>query len=141
VLGGQEKNGLLAVLQLEFTRLLLALQDSAPWTAAQRTNWFFQSAFEAPVLIAAFSDSPSDVNPDAPLSVAVAVQNLLLAAWSEGLGSCWFTSGLDAVQDTLSAHLGVQDMELVGLVVLGYPADIPPPLPRRKGQIEWRPGL
>ena len=79
------------------------------------------------MLIAAFSDSPSDVNPDAPLSVAVAVQNLLLAAWSEGLGSCWFTSGLYAVQDTLSAHLGVQDMELVGLVVLtGIPGRYPP---------------
>ncbi len=67
-----------------------------------------------------------------PLSVAMAVQNLLLAAQALGLGSCVLTAPLivqEAVRGALNFAPGY---DLNCLVALGYPAETPPQ-PRRKG--------
>ena len=138
VLGGGAKQDFLAELQVRFADILFALQSSGPWTAAQRTNWFLKAAAKAPILVAVFSDVPSHLVPDAPLSVAAAVQNLLLAARAEGIGGRWYTSGLETVQDMIYDYYDLEEKELVGLIVLGYPADVPPPSPRRSGRIDWR---
>ncbi|MBN1178221.1 MAG: nitroreductase family protein [Anaerolineae bacterium] len=138
VLGGQEKDTFVTATQVEFTDLLLSLQNSGPWTSAQRTNWFIKAAYEAPVLVLAFSDTPASLVPDAPLAVAAAVQNLLLAAHAEGLAGRWFTAGLQTVSDIVARHIPVGEMELVGLIVLGYPAETPTPSPRREKRIDWR---
>ena len=55
-------------------------------------------------------------------SVAMAVQNLLLAAHAEGLGSCWMCAPLfcpDVVGDALGLPEG---WEAQALITLGYPA-------------------
>jgi nitroreductase len=66
-----------------------------------------------------------------PLSVAMAVQNLLLAAHALGLGGCVLTAPLIARE----AVLGVLDLpagyDMTCFVALGYP-DEEPPQPRRK---------
>jgi len=138
VLGGAAKKRLLATIQLNFAKLLSALEESFPWTSVRRTDWFLQAAAQAPVLIAVFSDVKVERCLDCALSVAAAVQNLLLAAWSEGLGTRWFTSGLYAISESISSVLGVKDKDLIGLIVLGYPEEIPQPSPRRKNRVEWR---
>ncbi len=56
-------------------------------------------------------------------SVAMAVQNLLLAAHANGLGACWMCAPLfvpETVRDTL--HLD-SDWEPQALITLGYPAE------------------
>jgi coenzyme F420-0:L-glutamate ligase/coenzyme F420-1:gamma-L-glutamate ligase len=56
-------------------------------------------------------------------SVAMAVQNLLLAAQAEGLGACWMCAPLfcgDVVRQTLDLP---EDWEAQALVTLGYPAN------------------
>ncbi len=66
-----------------------------------------------------------------PLSVAMAVQNFLLAAHALGLGACVMTAPLlvqNAVADALRLPPG---HDLTCLVALGYPAETPEP-PRRK---------
>lgn len=66
-----------------------------------------------------------------PLSVAMAVQNLLLAAHSLGLGTCVMTAPLlvpDAIASVLPLAPGFQ---LTCLIALGFPAEQPEP-PRRK---------
>lgn len=70
---------------------------------------------------------------DAPLAVAIAisgskmplgdatraVQNMVLAAWTEGIGSCW-VSGLD--RDAIKELLGIPaEMELITVLPFGYP--------------------
>ncbi len=66
-----------------------------------------------------------------PLSAAMAVQNLLLAAHALGLGSCVLTAPL-IVGDLLSRELKLPPgHELTCLVALGY-ADGKPAEPRRK---------
>jgi len=63
---------------------------------------------------------------------AAAIENLLLAAWEMGLGTCWMTGPLKGRVDAIAAFLGVpHDRELVALVTLGYP-DHQPPMPPKK---------
>jgi nitroreductase len=66
-----------------------------------------------------------------PLSVAMAVQNLILAAHALGLGTCVLTAPL-LVPDALTGMLDLPGgFELTCLVAMGYPDENPPP-PRRK---------
>ncbi|MEI6674616.1 MAG: nitroreductase family protein [Verrucomicrobiota bacterium] len=65
-----------------------------------------------------------------PLSVAMAMQNILLAAHALGLGACVMTAPLLA--DNLSELLQVPPgFAITGLIALGYP-DGTPLTPRRK---------
>ncbi|MAS33244.1 MAG: nitroreductase [Anaerolineaceae bacterium] len=87
----------------------------------------------APVLIAVcLTMADMDTYPDARRSqaehvmavqsVAMAGQNLLLAAHDAGLGACWMCAPLfcpDVVRDTLNLP---QDWEPQGLITMGYPA-------------------
>lgn len=55
--------------------------------------------------------------------VAMAAQNLLLAAHAEGLGACWVCAPLfcqDTVRDVLNLS---SDLEPQGLILLGYPGE------------------
>ena len=63
---------------------------------------------------------------------AAAIENLLLAAWDKGLGTCWMTGPLKAQADEIATFLGVpHDRELVAIVPLGYP-DHQPSMPPKK---------
>jgi F420 biosynthesis protein FbiB-like protein len=88
----------------------------------------------APVLIlACLSMADMDTYPDASRqeaerimavqSVAMAAQNLLLAAHVEGLGACWMCAPLfcgDVVQETLDLS---STWEPQGIIAIGYPAE------------------
>ena len=66
-----------------------------------------------------------------PLSAAMAVQNLLLAAHALGLGSCVLTAPL-IVQEAVLGDLNLPaGYDVTCLVALGYPGESPPQ-PRRK---------
>lgn len=57
-------------------------------------------------------------------SVAMAAQNLLLAAHAEGLGACWLCAPLFC-PDTVRAALALpDDWEPQALITLGYPANV-----------------
>src|SRR3990172_10873852 len=56
-------------------------------------------------------------------SVAMAVQNLLLAAHAEGLGACWMCAPLFC-PDTVREAMGLpEDWEAQAVITLGYPAN------------------
>jgi len=64
-------------------------------------------------------------------SVAAAIENMLLAAQGEGLGSCWFCAPLfcqDVVRKTLRIPKHVDPQ---ALITLGYPANKLNPPPRK----------
>ena len=66
-----------------------------------------------------------------PLSAAMAVQNLLLAAHALGLGACVLTAPMTA-QPAINAALTLPaGYDLTCFVALGYPNEAPP-APRRK---------
>src|ERR1700730_4023454 len=65
-------------------------------------------------------------------TVCAAMQNLQLAAWSEGIGSHWNTGKVNRLPET-NALLGLSERveQLVGFLYLGYPAQVPQPPKRR----------
>ena len=65
-------------------------------------------------------------------AIACAIQNIQLAAWSEGLGMQWSSGKLTQLPQTyelLDINCGQE--EIVGLLFFGYPALVPPPQPRK----------
>lgn len=64
-------------------------------------------------------------------SLAAAIQNILLAAYAEGLGACWFCAPLFC-QETVRRVLRMpRDVEPQALITIGYPAENPEPPPRK----------
>lgn len=59
------------------------------------------------------------------VDVAIALQNMVLAAEAQGLGSCWIG---DFDEKELGELLGIpEDLKVVALVSFGYPAEKPGP--------------
>jgi len=63
--------------------------------------------------------------------VAMAGSTMLLAAHAAGLGGVWMCAPLFAPGSAKSVLDLPQEWEPQGLILLGYPADIPKPRPRR----------
>ena len=86
-------------------------------------NEIFQKSlcfFEAPVGVYFVTYKRADHQ--YRLSTAAALENFLLAAHAQGLGTCWLTVTVICEED-IKKHLGIsQDKELLGGVALGYPA-------------------
>jgi len=128
------------------TSLETRLKSLPALAAAYAAEFARHAAFfgDAAVLIAALHKRPASVsaallegvpNPTLvsgePLSVAMAVQSLLLAATALGLGACVLTAPLlahEAVARSLRLPAG---FEVTCLVAVGHPAESPAP-PRRK---------
>lgn len=70
------------------------------------------------------------------LSAAALTQNLLLAAHSKGLGTCWMT-GPKYVEKEINELLNIADKELVSIIPIGHPDQSPPAPPRKEGVIKW----
>lgn len=97
----------------------------------------------APVIIlvlTAASDEPNEKKAHLE-GASAAMENLVLAATDLGLGTCWMTGPL---QDERNIHriLDISpDKELVAVTPLGYPDEVPAPLPRidavLKQKIKW----
>jgi F420 biosynthesis protein FbiB-like protein len=73
-------------------------------------------------------------------SVAMAAQNLMLAAYSEGLGSCWLCAPLFAAKSVRSVLQIPEHWLPQGLILLGYPAHSPSEKARRSlaEVVQWR---
>ena len=71
---------------------------------------------------------------------AMAAQNIMLAAESLGLGSCWVKFGERITDDSeiVEALELKKDESIVGCIVLGYPDEDPTPPPREeKPLVKW----
>ena len=75
------------------------------------------------------------------VDTSIAVQNMVVAAWSLGVGSCWIG---DFVESEVKQLLGIpNDYQVVTLLSLGYPAEVPEARARKSlGEIvssnQWR---
>ena len=137
VLTGEEKEKLYSFLNERFQQILKAMEDELSEKIKTLTSQFLIASGRAPVLIVVFSEISSSASPNAMLSVAAAIENLLLAAYSKGLGACW-TSGVIYIAEDVGNFLNILDKELVALITIGYPDEDPSPHPRKIGKVEWR---
>lgn len=103
------------------------------------TERFFFTLGDAPVVILAYNQPDPEENNQTSLgSVYMAVQNLMLAAEVEGLGTCPMGSPLE-VKAEVDRFLGVEgtDLQLICGVTVGYPDHEPPAAPRQPDRVTW----
>jgi nitroreductase len=99
---------------------------------------FFRDLGGAPVVIAVTiykNDDPGLMEANIQSGAAL-LQNLLLAAHAEGLGTCWMT-GPNYVAMELLDYLGKPDQHLLAITPIGYPAKEPPVPPRKDREVRW----
>ncbi len=106
----------------------LSLPEEDGGDRLQGLGTFYRTMGGAPVLIGVVI--PREKDPwlwkNNICDAAAAIENLLIAAWDKGLGTCWMTGPLKGRYDTIAAFLGVPaDRELLSIIPLGYPAHQP----------------
>lgn len=139
VLQGPYRDGYLKYSQQAWTHLQPTLEKRLKPSLYAFTERFFYTLGDAPVVILAYNQpSPEENNQTSLGSVYMAVQNLMLAAEAEGLGTCAMGSPLE-VRDEVNRFLGVEntDLQLVCGVTLGYPDHEPPAAPRQTDRVTW----
>ncbi|MEN6546726.1 MAG: nitroreductase family protein [Armatimonadia bacterium] len=137
VLGGEAKNELVAFVAEGLDAILPVLGDAPTKTVLQDARGLMNTIGQAPVIVAAFKLVSDEGHTLALPSAAAAVENLLLAAWSVGLGGCYTTGGT-YLSDSIAEYLNLPGRQLVALVPLGYPLHVPPMKPRPEGAVIWR---
>ena len=122
----------LAVTKKETRDLLMDLNNK--YLAAPRPDPFYGAPVVLVVLV------PRDFGPGV-CDGSLVLGNMMLAAHSLGLGSCWIHRAKETFEDAegkaLLASLGVEgDWVGVGNCVLGYAADpLKPVIPRKEGRV------
>jgi nitroreductase len=88
---------------------------------------------DAPMVIVGCADIKSLLTGKwAIIDATIALQNMVIAAWSLGVGSCWI-GAFD--EDKIKQLLKIpQNWKIVALVTFGYPAE--EPKPKKKKAIE-----
>lgn len=101
------------------------------------TTAFIRSLGGAPVIVLAFSNRPETQMNAVLQSVAAAIQNMLLAAYDMGIGSCWLTSPLGTSQrQVLQERYGGGHGEIIAVITLGYPVQQPKAPARKANRYE-----
>jgi len=120
--------------------LLLPLLKKAqvPEKGQEQVMKFFKNLGGAPVVIAVTIEKNADpaINMAFIQSGAALLQNLLLAAHAEGLGTCWMT-GAHFLETEILKFLGREDQQLLAITPIGYSAKEPPVPPRKNREVRW----
>ena len=100
------------------------------------TNRFLTTLGGAPVCVLVFLLKPDYPDRDGAMqSVSAAIENLLLAAWEKGIGSCWMSAPQRmGFGEELRARFAPDKGEFVAAITLGYPDEAPKMPPRREGR-------
>ncbi len=110
----------------------IVVKDAATRQKLARAARDQQFVGQAPVVIAACGTSDLVMTcgqPTYPIDVAIALDHMTLAAAALDLGTCWIGA---FYEDQVKEILGVpQEIRVVALLPLGYPAEEPEPRPRK----------
>ena len=104
------------------------------------TTKFISSLGAAPACVLAFqykTEYPPQQTMPIMQSVAAAIENLILMAWSKGIGSCWMTAAtVCQVDQELHDRFAPDKGPLVAMITLGYPDETPKAPKRKEGRAE-----
>ncbi|WP_130868668.1 nitroreductase family protein [Intestinimonas massiliensis (ex Afouda et al. 2020)] len=100
------------------------------------TNKFLSTLGGAPVCVLVFMLKPDYPDRDGAMqSVSAAIENVLLAAWDKGIGSCWLSAPQRmGFGPAFQARFAPDKGEFVAAITLGYPDQQPKMPPRREGR-------
>ena len=136
VVAGEKKEELVAIADRSFPLIEPSLKEMYDEKIVNFTRNFFKTLGGAPVLLVFYSLPTDEGKFVDTQSVSAAVQNTLLAATYEGLGTCWMTNPVH-LKDEVNKVLGIEGMDLIAYVPIGYPGKEPPTPPRKEGRVEW----
>lgn len=105
--------------------------------AVVETDSFLKSLGGAPVCVLAFLLKDDYPDRDGAMqSVSAAIENILLAAWDKGIGSCWLSAAQRmGFGPALGEKYAPGKGEFVAAITLGYPDAAPKMPPRRDGRV------
>lgn len=133
VLQGEKRNEYLMHSQKSWLSIKDNLEKTLKPSLYKFTERFFFTLGDAPVVIIAFAELNDQDHKQTQIgNVYLAVENIVLAAQNEGLGTCIMGSPLE-VEAEIRKFLGVErkDWQLVCGLTIGYPAHEPPVPPRK----------
>lgn len=141
VIRGEKLNDYLAISQKSWLGIKDQLEKKLKPSLYQFTERFFFTMGGAPVVVMAFAEINDQDNPQTQVgNVYLAIENIVLAAQSEGLGTCIMGSPLE-VEGDVRKFLGLEnrpELKMVCGLTIGYPAHSPPAPPRQmEGRITW----
>jgi len=136
VVAGEKKDRLVAIADRSFPLIEPSLRKMYDEKIVTFTRNFFKTLGGAPVLLVFYSAPTEEGAFVDTQTVSAAIQNALLAAAYEGLGTCWMTNPVH-LRDEVNEVLGIQDMDLIAFVPIGYPGKEPPTPPRKEGRVQW----
>lgn len=100
----------------------------------EETMEFMSAMGGAQTIILGFLNKPDyseEILPSCVESVSAAMENMCLAAYGKGIGSCWVEAVVRA-GNALGSHFAPSHGKLIGAIVLGYPDMEPRPI-KKKG--------
>jgi nitroreductase len=138
VVGGAKKEALLKITATAFDHFKPILEKNFPDKpkVIEASKHFFETYGNAPVIVLAYGGH-FPTGQDDPFSITLAVQNLLLAAHSAGLGAVWADAAAFFKEKEINELMGMEGRRLVCLIPIGYPDEAPKAPPRREGRIQW----
>ncbi len=139
VITGKKRDEYLAISQQSWLTIKDKLEKRLKPSLYKFTERFFYTLGDAPVILMAFAEINDQDHPQTQAgNVYLAVQNMVLAAQYEGLGTCIMGSPLE-VEPAIRKFLQVEDKpnwKLVCGLVIGYPNHEPPaPARQPEGRI------
>jgi nitroreductase len=143
VLQGKKRDEYLALSQKSWLGIKDILEKRLKPSLYQFTERFFYTLGDAPVVILCYAVNDAEERYHTSIgSVYMAVENMNLACFAEGLGCCTMGAPLE-IKEEVDQFLGVDQspeyqegkVELLCALVLGYPDHEPP---KAKRQIEGR---
>jgi nitroreductase len=139
VVAGERKEELVSISSTSFAYLEPQLQElyAKKPKIIEATRRFFKRLGDAPVVICAYFEPAKSEEANSLQNVAAAIQNLLLVAYAEGLGTCLMT-GPVTVAEEINRFLGTEDMTLVAVIPMGYPEESPKVPPRRPDRVVYQ---
>ncbi len=145
VLTGKKRDEYLALSQKSWLGIKDILEKRLKPSLYEFTERFFYTLGDAPVVILCYSNNDKDERYLTSIgSVYMAVENMNLATFVEGLGCCTMGAPLEVKQE-VDQFIGVDqlpeyqagNLELLCALVLGYPDHTPPKGTRQEGRIKY----
>jgi nitroreductase len=138
VLTGRPRDEFVALASLAAEDIAPKLRELFDEERVAFVKQFFKNLGGAPAVVAitVWRDPDPLTQETITQSGAALMQNLLLAAEAEGLGTCWM-SGVLTREKELLKYLGVEDRHLLAITPIGYADKIPPVVPRKDRPVRW----
>ena len=146
VVTGEKRNAYLKYSQKSWLGIKDILKERLKPSLYEFTERFFFTLGDAPVIVFCYSmNDPDERYLTSVGSVYMAVQNMILAAVSEGLGTCPMGAPLE-IETEVNRFLEIEkikmkegaELQLLCALVLGFPDHDPPKAPRQTdGRVVW----